>query len=91
MALLGRPDWCALGTVLPGLPDVVTDAQFLADGHTVLISSVAGTISSWDTRPQRAVEIACDIAGRNLTREEWRDALPPSPPASLRPYVPTGL
>ena len=62
-----------------GLPDVVTGAQFLADGHTVLISSVAGTISSWDTRPQRAVEVACDIAGRNLTREEWLDALPTRP------------
>ena len=54
VARLGRPDRCALGTILPGLPDVLTDAQFLADGHTVLISSVAGTISSWDTRPQRA-------------------------------------
>ena len=64
-----------LGTILPALPDVLTDAQYLADGHTLLISSSAGAILSWDTRPQHAIEFACQIAGRNLTPDEWRDAL----------------
>ncbi len=27
-----------------------------------------------DTRPERWVEVACAIAGRNLTEVEWSDA-----------------
>ncbi len=54
--------------------------MFLPDGHTVLISSVDGAISTWDTSAERAIEFACQVAGRNLTKDEWRDAF------GSRPY-----
>jgi hypothetical protein len=41
----------------------------------MLIASLDGTISTWDSRPERAIEFACQIAGRSLTPNEWRDAL----------------
>jgi DNA-binding SARP family transcriptional activator/WD40 repeat protein len=30
----------------------------------------------WELDPERWAELACDIAGRNLTRDEWADYLP---------------
>ncbi len=62
-----------------------TDArpEFLLDGHTVLISTQDGSVYTWDTRPEIWVKAACAIAGRNLTRNEWRDAF------GNRPYRPT--
>jgi len=63
-----------LAAVLLARSSAGRDARFLPDGHTVLISSVDGAISTWDTSPERAVEFACQVAGRNLTEDEWRDA-----------------
>jgi WD40 repeat protein len=64
-----------LGAVLAAPPGFVTDARHLPDGDSLLIASLDGTISSWDIRPERMIEYACQIAGRNLTEDEWRDAL----------------
>ena len=47
---------------------------FLADGHTVLIAAFGGAVYTMDTRPEHWVEVACAIAGRNLTEAEWSDA-----------------
>jgi WD40 repeat protein len=69
-----------LAMVVPARPDVMPDPRFLPDGHTVLISSVDGTVSTWDTRLEYAVGFACQVAGRNLSPEEWRDAF------GSRPY-----
>jgi WD40 repeat protein len=63
-----------LGTMLPGRPNTAVTVEFLPDGHTLLISSVDGAVYTWDTRPQRWVDHACEVAGRNLTQDEWRDA-----------------
>ena len=41
----------------------------LADGSGVV----------WDVRPQAWARRACAIAGRPLTAQEWRDALPELP------------
>jgi WD40 repeat protein len=67
-------------TVVPARSDDQPNPRFLPDGHTVLISSVDGTISTWDTRIEHAVEFACQVAGRNLTQNEWRDVF------GSRPY-----
>ena len=66
--------------MLAAPPSIITEPRYLPDGDTVLIASLDGTISSWDIRPERAIEYACQIAGRNLTEDEWRDAL------GTRPY-----
>jgi WD40 repeat protein len=61
-----------LGTVLPGRPNTPVTVEFLPDGHTLLISSADGAV--YTTRPQGWVDHACEVAGHNLTHEEWRDA-----------------
>jgi WD40 repeat protein len=72
----GKP----LGSVLAAPPGFINEARYLPDGESVLISALDGTISSWDITPERMIEYACQIAGRNLTGDEWRDAL------GTRPY-----
>jgi WD40 repeat protein len=47
---------------------------FAPDGNTVTAATQDGRIHTIDVRPDRWVEHACAVAGRNLTRTEWRDA-----------------
>lgn len=47
---------------------------FAPDGYTVTIATRGGVIHRLDVRAERWIEQACRIAGRNLTRSEWRDA-----------------
>jgi WD40 repeat protein len=68
-----------LGTMLPGRPNTPVTVEFLPDGHTLLISSADGAVYTWDTRPQRWVDQACEVAGRNLTQDEWRGAFADRP------------
>jgi WD40 repeat protein/DNA-binding SARP family transcriptional activator len=70
----------ALGTVYPrqqGDP-VSARADFGAD-HDVTIASYDGHTFTWDTDDDRAVDYACQMAGRNLTRDEWSEFLPEQP------------
>ena len=62
-----------------GLP-VTVSPKFLPDGHTLLISTTEGFVSTWDTRPESWVDFACAVAGRNLTKDEWGQAF------GTRPY-----
>jgi WD40 repeat protein len=48
-------------------------ADFLADGHTVVIGSYDDGIYRWDTRLEHATETACRMAGRDLSEAEWRE------------------
>ena len=59
---------------MPGPPDAVLTAVFLGDTTTVRVTSSDGSIYTWNTHPASWVEFACDVAGRNLTPEEWREA-----------------
>ena len=80
-----------LGTVLPLNPDGWgATANFLTDGHTVIIGTSDYDLFTWDTRVEKWIERACTIAGRNLTTDEWRDAFGDRPyhetcPHSLKP------
>jgi WD40 repeat protein len=58
-----------------------------ASGTTSLI----GTPMVWDTDPAHWVDIACRIAGRNLTRAEWTQYLPGRPYQATCPNWPVGL
>jgi WD40 repeat protein len=70
-----------LGTVRPphrGDP-VPAGAQFIGDSHDVAIASYDGTVYRWETDVERAIDFACQMAGRDLTEEEWEAFLPAQP------------
>jgi WD40 repeat protein len=77
------------GTGAPGdkLPEPTNGAgrygHILPDGHTPWITSSDWAVETWDTRPEHWIDVACDIAGRNLTEAEWTESFPG------RPYRPT--
>jgi WD40 repeat protein len=70
-----------LGTVFPphlGEP-VPAGVQFIGDSHDVAIASYDGTVYRWETDVERAIDFACQMAGRDLTEEEWAEFLPTQP------------
>ena len=76
-----------LGTVYPphqGDP-VPAGAQFIGDSHDVAIASYDGRVYRWETDLDRAIDFACQMAGRNLTEEEWEEFLPAQPYQSVCP------
>ena len=76
-----------LGTVYPphhGDP-VPAGAQFIGDSHDVAIASYDGKVYRWETDLDRAIDFACQMAGRNLTDEEWEEFLPAQPYQSVCP------
>ena len=54
----------------PGLP------QFTPDGAYLFAITDAGRGYRWDMRPSSCARYACAVAGRTLTRTEWKAALP---------------
>jgi WD40 repeat protein len=66
------------GALLSGLtvgrPGTAAYVGFEPDGRTVSVATWDGDVYQLDTRVERWVEFACDVAGRNLTQAEWRDA-----------------
>jgi WD40 repeat protein/DNA-binding SARP family transcriptional activator len=76
-----------LGTVRPprrGKP-VPSGARFIGDSHDVAIASYDGQVYRWDTDVDRAIDFACQMAGRDLTEEEWAEFLPAQPYRSVCP------
>jgi WD40 repeat protein len=66
----------AIGAPLPGLPNRAVAPVFSPDGAALFAISGAGRAYHWDVRPSAWTRHACAVAGRRLTRAEWRDALP---------------
>jgi DNA-binding SARP family transcriptional activator/WD40 repeat protein len=76
-----------LGTVYPphrgnGVP---AGAQFIGDTHDVVIASYDGKVFRWGTDLDRALDFACQMAGRDLTEDEWAQYLPAQPYQSVCP------
>ncbi|KRF23909.1 BTAD domain-containing putative transcriptional regulator [Phycicoccus sp. Soil803] len=59
--------------------DARTAGGFTGDGSALVLASPTGTVSTWDPDPGAAIRAACDIAGRDLTEQEWRTYLPNRP------------
>ena len=70
-----------LGTVYPPHQGeaVPAGAAFIGDSHDVAIASHDGRVYTWETDLDRAIDFACQMAGRNLTEEEWEEFLPEQP------------
>lgn len=61
---------------------IVGGVGLSSDATTLAVSNgTTGGVSLWDLRPDRWVAAACTLAGRNLTRDEWRTYL-----SKLGPY-----
>jgi WD40 repeat protein len=48
---------------------------FAPDGRSLAVPSYDGTTAIWDLEPEHWLEAACDVVGRNLTRDEWEQYL----------------
>ncbi|MER7249008.1 BTAD domain-containing putative transcriptional regulator [Kribbella sp. NPDC000426] len=72
IALFDGKSAALLGTIMTPNQQLVT-ADFLPDSHTVVIASYDDGVYYWDTRLEHAVEMACRMAGRDLTAAEWRE------------------
>ena len=68
-----------IGTSLPGPRNVTAVAYFSPDGAYVYAVYANGRGYRWDVRPQAWARRACAVAGRRLTRAEWRAVLPDRP------------
>ena len=70
-----------LGTVYPPHKGeaVPAGAQFIGDSHDVAIASYDGRVYRWETDLDRSIDFACQMAGRNLTEDEWEEFLPEQP------------
>jgi len=68
-----------LAAVQPLGPEFETGVAFLPDGHTVTIAASNGQMFRWDTDPEAWLGYACQVAGRNLSDEEWRSVFGSEP------------
>ncbi len=76
-----------LGTVYPPQDGeaVPAGAQFIGDTHDVAIASYDGRVYTWETDLERAIDFACQMAGRDLTEQEWEEFLPAQPHEAVCP------
>lgn len=58
-----------------GDPTITGIGDMAADGTYAVIEGADG-IEAWDLEPDLWREVACRVAGRNLTRQEWETYLP---------------
>jgi WD40 repeat protein len=62
------------------------------DGGRTLVTFTDGTgVREWTVEPQRLLEHACGVVGRNLTQEEWSEVLPDRPYERTCPDFPDGM
>jgi WD40 repeat protein len=57
--------------VLSGHEDNVTSVAFSLDGRRLATSSLDATVRVWRMRLEDLVAVACQVAGRNFTQDEW--------------------
>jgi len=64
---------------LPGAGGAPAQLAFVAGGGALVTLATDGSGTLWDVRPESWARRACAIAGRPLTVQEWRLALPELP------------
>lgn len=65
------------GAARPGR--IAFDAVFSRDNRTLAITWGDDSFVEWNLDPSAWIRRACDVAGRNLTREEWHENLGDQP------------
>jgi WD40 repeat protein len=66
----------------------VWDIGFSPDGHWLVTQSGDHAVRLWRTRVEDMVQIACHVAGRNLTKQEWAQYLGNRPYHKTCPNLP---
>jgi WD40 repeat protein len=66
----------ALAAPLPGLPNSAAVPMFTPGGTHLIAAQANGRAFRWDIRPASLIRHACSVAGRRLTRAEWKAFLP---------------
>jgi WD40 repeat protein len=82
--------WSVEGASLGAIPDVDSSVGISDDGSTVVTFTEGTGVRKWIIAPERLLEHACMVAGRNLTQQEWDDVLPDRPYEHTCPQYPTG-
>jgi len=80
----------ALGPPMAGHTLWVQALTFSPDGKTLASGSADTTIKLWDMSLAGWRQLACRIANRNLTQQEWRQYLPDEPYHVTCPGLPAG-
>ena len=70
-------------------PDGTTGGWLRPDGLAVVVNGDAGIVE-WSLDPERLLQAACTLAGRNLTRTEWATYVGDVPYARTCPDQPAG-
>jgi len=65
-----------IGAPLPGLPGARVIPIWTPDGSGLIAAYDTGRAYLWDIQPASLIKHACQVAGRQLTRAEWDEALP---------------
>jgi WD40 repeat protein/class 3 adenylate cyclase len=77
-----------LGSALPGPGNVWVGAWWSGDGKTLVTFYQDGHGFFWNVDSRDWATRACSVAGRNLTRDEWRLFLPERPLERVCPQYP---
>lgn len=72
-----------MSSTIVGRAGAAAYVGFVPDDTTVVAANWDGEVYELDTRVEHWIGVACDVAGRTLTRAEWRDTF------GDRPYRPT--
>ena len=66
-----------------GSTDQISSLDFSANGMILFSGSHEGSLLAWDIDPNSWITRNCQLAGRNLTLEEWKQLI------TTKPYEPT--
>ncbi len=77
-----------IGSALPGQDNVWVGVVWSGDGDTLLAFYQNGHNVLWDADPADWSRRACQLAGRNLTRDEWARFVPEREPSAVCPQYP---
>jgi WD domain, G-beta repeat len=90
LALWDATTGVPIAVAQPGPASVGAETSYRDDGHTVIVAYDDGSTLSFETDPQVWEAYACEVTGRNLTQDEWRDAFPDRAYERTCPQFPPG-
>jgi WD40 repeat protein len=76
--------------VLRGHKNLITSLAFSQDSNWLVSGSWDNTARYWSTNIDQVLEMACKLAGRNLSQEEWTQYFPDEPYHQTCPEWPSG-